>query len=198
MHNFRVGVRGTLPAPSAHRWNGVLFPGPLTPKGRLQPACSPTPTRAESRDRAGAGWEAPGRAAAQALGALGALGALAAGGCGSPSAVSGPRGASARSNSLAGSPRHFSSQPPAPVISLSLRLSLGLGSPYPICFLLNARVSCLQYSSHMVAGQRGAPKGRPSPVCAPARGLPLQLAFPPVIPRWVPLPWDSVVTGGIN
>lgn len=197
-------MRGTLPAPSAHRWNGVLFPGPLTPKGRLRPACSPTPTRAESRVRAGAGWEASGRAAAQALGApgapgaLGALGALAAGGCGSPSAVSGPRGASARSSSLAGSTRHFISQPPAPVISLSLRLSLGLGSPYPICFLLNARVSCLQYSSHMVAGQRGAPKGRPSPVCAPARGLPLQLAFPPVIPRWVPLPWASVVTGGIN
>lgn len=159
MNNFRVGVSGTLPPPSAHPWNGVLFPGPLTHKGQLRPACSPTPTRAAEP---GPRWSRLGGALAG-----GRAQALGAGGCGSPSAVSRPRGASARRSWLAGSLPRFSSQPPAPVISLSLRLSLGLGSPYPICFLLNARVSFLLYSSHMVAGQPGAPKGLPSPVCAP-------------------------------
>lgn len=52
-----------------------------------------------------------------------------------------------------------------------------------MCFLLSARVSCLLYSSHMVARPPVAPRA-PSRVCAPsrARGLPPRPAFPALIP----------------
>lgn len=54
-------------------------------------------------------------------------------------------------------PARLRSQPPALTISPSLRRPSGPGSPYPMCFLLNARVSCLLYSSHMVAGGQALP-----------------------------------------
>lgn len=78
--------------------------------------------------------------------------------------------------------------------------SLGAGSPYPMCFLLSARVSCLLYSSHMVAGGPALPGVPLSCLRASSQvsGLSHPRALPPVSPPGVSLPWASEMSGGIN
>lgn len=70
-------------------------------------------------------------------------------------------------------------------IASSVHPSSGPGSSYPMCFPLSARVSCLLYSSHMVAGAKRPQGSLPFPVSAPYPGawnFLSRLSFPPLIP----------------
>lgn len=145
-------------APSSQRPSLEWCSRAITPPGELRPRPAPHAPVPGLQGRAargggGAGQEGAPRAGARAAGShwssrrwSGAWGALPA----------------------LPLPARLRSQPPALMISPSLRRPSGPGSPYPMCFLLSARVSCLLYSSHMVAGGQALP-GVPSPVCAPPR-----------------------------
>lgn len=139
--------------------NPHVSPPPAGPQPHSYPACRARTTR-----------EAGGRPCRRRRACAGAVAAAAAG------------GASARRSSLSRSQPSLSFSAPCSGYSPSLRLPSGLGSPYPMCFLLSARVSCLQYSSHMVAEWRGAPRCLPCPVCAPPREPTACLSSGPFLP----------------
>lgn len=144
-------ARGTLLRPSARPWKSVL--GPLTLPGNSAARQRPGSPRTQSPSPGAAGRRRQeGRAGAGAAG--GARTSLAA-------AAAEPSG---RRSWLTRSLPGFRSHPCTHYFPLSVPF-LGSGEPYPMCFLLNARVSCLQYSSHMVAGGQALP-GSPSPVWA--------------------------------
>lgn len=157
----------------------------------------PSPPRraAERGDRSGAGWSA----APSGGGEAGRSGQAAARvrRCGGRVAVPHPAGSSPLARSLPG----CGSPPPRAGDSPSLRLSSGLGSAHAMCFLLSARVSCLLYSSHMLAGCRallGSSPLRSVRLPREPEGLSQRWPFSLVFPRWVPLPRASEVKGGTN
>ena len=153
-----------------------MIAGAFNPHGAIFPSCpQPQSSRTRTRtalERAESCPRSKERACAVAVGRSAGAGVSADGGAGGPAlcaadctllaAAVGKLGAPFLPRPL---PAVLQLQSPALVISPSLRRSSGPGRPYPMCFLLSARVSCLLYSSHMVAGWPGAPRG-PGPLSA--------------------------------
>lgn len=169
-----LGFGGELPSfpRSAHPWTGVPLLGALTLAGQLfRPPAAPTrPRAAERRDRAGGGATCTrgGRGGWGGGGDGGGRAAARVRRCGT--AGRWPLGrtppASALSPSGSRLPHRLRLRAPCASSFPALRLSSRLWSPHPMCFLLSSRVSCLLYSSHMVARPPGAPRGSRSRVCA--------------------------------